>query len=222
MCKSRWYSLRDQYRKRMKKKNTEKKPGHGSVFNKKWKYETEMNFLQPFFRTRDTSYNTTYDEEQDAAVTEENSIDLKEEPASDPCDDDQDFNCHSEKSAHVEAPTLMDFLVKQKRETDALLGTDPVEAFFSGIIAKVKRFSPYYQNIVESQIFTIVQEIEMKQIMEVQNLPIQHPLFSLVASQNVQLHRDGFATSLCSPAPSNSSAVTYNEKFSPRDDEDKT
>lgn len=49
---------------------------------------------------------------------------------------------------------------------------DATDMFFSSIAATVKTFSPYYQNIAKSQIFSIITDHEMKQITQ------QQPFFA--------------------------------------------
>ncbi|XP_071575329.1 uncharacterized protein [Temnothorax nylanderi] len=53
--------------------------------------------------------------------------------------------------------------------------SNAINTFFSSIAATVNSFSPYYQNIAKSQIFSIISDLEMKQILQEQppNAPIQ-------------------------------------------------
>ncbi|TGZ49388.1 hypothetical protein DBV15_05003 [Temnothorax longispinosus] len=50
-----------------------------------------------------------------------------------------------------------------------------IDTFFSSIAATVKSFCPYYQNVAKSQIFSIISDLEIKQILQEQppNAPIQ-------------------------------------------------
>ncbi|CAH0559475.1 unnamed protein product [Brassicogethes aeneus] len=147
VCKRRWYSLRDQYRKNLKK---EKEQGD-SAPPRRWKWKDELEFLIPFYKkrakpllntnknTRSESYIHEIEEEVEvyqicpAGPTTEISQTPKEN--------------QTQKSASVE------------------VSSNSTEAFFKGIAAKVKQFSPYNRNIVESQIFNLVQKFEMSQIL---------------------------------------------------------
>jgi len=56
VCKKTWTSLRDSYRRVLKRKR-ETKSGQAASQNKKWKFEDEMSFLLPFMQERDTYSN---------------------------------------------------------------------------------------------------------------------------------------------------------------------
>jgi len=60
-CKHRWASLRDQYRKYLKKLTT-KSGQSASMKFPKWRYADEMSSVRPYLRERDTVANLEFDE----------------------------------------------------------------------------------------------------------------------------------------------------------------
>jgi hypothetical protein len=62
---------------------------------------------------------------------------------------------------------LMKYLVESDKERQAEPPVDPIDSFFKSIVATVKTFSPYHQNICKSRIFEIVSEVEMREILQV-------------------------------------------------------
>lgn len=132
------------------------------------------------------------------------------------------------KDQDTASSALMKYLLnKQETERSVLAASAPkdaTDAFFAGIIAKVKRFSPYYKNMVESKIFNFVQEIELQQIMQGQ----QQQQDQHIASQLSTHQHQEILASYSYPVTSNSttpfsgtpsphtpqSAATYLETFS--------
>ncbi|XP_075982123.1 uncharacterized protein LOC142980558 [Anticarsia gemmatalis] len=77
-CKKTWALLRDSYRRAIKKqKEASNEPG--STLRKRWKYESEMSFLQPYLKERPTN-NTTYDNDDKYSDTEGNGSDVDIKP----------------------------------------------------------------------------------------------------------------------------------------------
>ncbi|XP_071637362.1 uncharacterized protein [Temnothorax longispinosus] len=74
---------------------------------------------------------------------------------------------------------IIKYLLKKKTAkaqiTPPTQQSNAIDTFFSSIAATVNSFSPYYQNIAKSQIFSIIADLEMKQILQEQppNAPIQ-------------------------------------------------
>ena len=64
---------------------------------------------------------------------------------------------------------LMKYLLEKKNAQ--VPERDTIDMFCSIIAGKIKKFSPYYQNIAQLQIFSIVSDLEMKQINERQEFP---------------------------------------------------
>lgn len=65
---------------------------------------------------------------------------------------------------------LMKYLIEkqQREETGRSAPKDPTDFFCESIAEKIKRFTPYYRNIAESRIFTLVQELELEQLLQTQ------------------------------------------------------
>lgn len=107
---------------------------------------------------------------------------------------------------------MMKYLLDKKTakaQTPPIQQPSAIDSFFSSIAATVKNFSPYYQNIAKSQIFSIITDLEMKQIMQEQsffvpNSPTQHQRFA-----QMQCHTGPYNVSrpLPSPSPSLSSST---------------
>lgn len=122
---------------------------------------------------------------------------------------------------------VMKYLLNKKTAkaqiTPSIQQPSAIDTFFSSIAATVKNFSPYYQNIAKSQIFSIISDLEMKQIMQeqpfvVSNTSVQHQHFSQMQSY----HTGSYNVSRPSPSPSSSqsplpslSSSTLQTLFSP-------
>lgn len=84
---------------------------------------------------------------------------------------------------------VMKYLLDKKKAqiTPPIQQPSVIDTFFSSIAATVKNFSAYYQNIAKSKIFSIISDLEMKQIMQEQpflvpNTSTQHQHFSQMQS----------------------------------------
>ncbi|XP_057662230.1 uncharacterized protein LOC130897410 [Diorhabda carinulata] len=62
--------------------------------------------------------------------------------------------------------TLMKYLLA-RGDNQKTENVHPLDAFFSGLAATVKIFSPYYQHLAKSRLFNVVQQLEEEQL--------QHP-----------------------------------------------
>lgn len=106
---------------------------------------------------------------------------------------------------------VMKYLLEKKiakvQMTPPIQQPNAIDTFFSSIAAIVKNFSPYFQNIGKSQIFSIITDLEMKQIMQEQpffvpNTPTQH------STQMPLYHTGPYNVSLPLPSPSQSSSLS--------------
>ncbi|KAL1501401.1 hypothetical protein ABEB36_006725 [Hypothenemus hampei] len=179
-CRDRWNQMRDQWRTTNKQKTTE-------MEIKKWRYEKELSSIQPFLRLRDTNVNR-----DDIAIkseelelqeniphnTEENTeiniIDhssevmfrsaIKRERLSANLDESPE----GKKDESSSRALMKDFVEEKNNEgTSGSAEKDSTDLFFKTIAGKVARFTPYYKNIAESKIFNLVQELELKQILRI-------------------------------------------------------
>lgn len=102
---------------------------------------------------------------------------------------------------------LMKYILDKKTKSQITpnnSSTQPsaIDTFFSSIAATVKNFSPSYQNIAKSQIFSIITDLEMKQITQEQpffgpNTPTQHQ-----HSAQMQYHTGPYNVSRSLPSSS--------------------
>ncbi|KAJ4425483.1 hypothetical protein ANN_28099 [Periplaneta americana] len=103
-CKVRWVSLRDLFRKALKKRKT--KSGQATNTEKKWKYEDYMLFLIPFIKKRETIGNVEpqgSDDSNNQGEEESLNNDTNEETAEIAASHPQDLR----KSVLPEARTLI-------------------------------------------------------------------------------------------------------------------
>ncbi|KAF2880367.1 hypothetical protein ILUMI_25814 [Ignelater luminosus] len=177
-CKSKWYNLRDQYRRIVRhrhsynEESTEKK-------RKIWKFEEEMSFLLPFLREKRTSIldldNTAQIEEDENSTNSQTksnvlyttSEDLKKRLHNTPTssDDLKTFKRIKQNELHDKRSTdedLSSFLMKYflEQNSNSIRTRHPIDNFFASLAETVKTFSPLYQNIAKSKLFNIVSELE--------------------------------------------------------------
>lgn len=218
ICKKTWVSLRDSFRRALKKKR-ETKSGQAASKIKKWKFEDEMSFLLPFMQERDTCSNLKdvsdndnedepneddeYDDKNNDRGDDRNDDrgedqnydrgDDRNDDKHDDKDDDVDEESHAEdkrkkkqkeinrkmvsntrnkenrwqKQPETALAMMMKYLLDKKTAKEQVTPLpSAIDTFFSSIATTVKNFSPYYQNIAKSQIFSIITDLEMKQIMQ--------------------------------------------------------
>lgn len=58
---------------------------------------------------------------------------------------------------------LMEYILKNK-EQSTTQDIHPIDAFFNGLAATIKSFSPYYQHLAKGRIFAVVQDLEWEQL----------------------------------------------------------
>lgn len=182
-CRNRWVSLRDQFRKT-------KRIAKSAENTRKWKHANRMAFLRSFINdkqsvtnfynqsdtesvTRQQSFTYVKSETGDQIVIPEresqrsehtvtsSSMQIENQKFSDD-DISKTYSSSKNTSKKVSSSTLLlNYIIEKNKNT-----IDPIDVFFNGVCATVKQMSPYYQNIAKSKIFSIVTDIEMKQIME--------------------------------------------------------
>lgn len=195
-CKTRWSNIRDNYRKSLKKRVT-RSGLTGQPRNVRYKYENKLTFLLPFIRERDPNHSGPPIREGDEVLTEEeakppvkrdDNRDLQTRPP---------FanSVVNETDSHGEEPTAMrgkqsgreipvesdsGFTTPESTRSNysaesdepklqvALSVSHSVDVFLAGIAPTLKSLSPYNLNIAKTNIFSIVQEAEMIQIMQQQ------------------------------------------------------
>ncbi|KAM0735325.1 hypothetical protein ACS0PU_010473 [Formica fusca] len=95
-----------------------------------------------------------------------------------------------------------------------------IDTFFSSIAATVNKFSPYYQHIAKSQVFSIISDLEMKQIMQEQpffvpNIPTQRQQSAQMPAYHTGLYNVSHSVPSSSPSPSLSSSTIQTLSPSP-------
>ncbi|CAG4980483.1 unnamed protein product [Parnassius apollo] len=58
---------------------------------------------------------------------------------------------------------LMEYILKNKENSNTQ-DIHPIDAFFNGLAATIKSFSPYYQHLAKGSIFAVVQDLEWEQL----------------------------------------------------------
>lgn len=138
-CKNKWLNLRDQYRRTVRKHKMAESQG---MKKKKWRYEDNMLFLQPYFREKTSnpdSFHVKYEsDDQDNVMTFEEEGDETILSSTNVFDDTSSNND-----------------MKPKEQT-------PIDAFFTAMAESVKTFPPLYQHIAKKRIFSVVSGIEIE------------------------------------------------------------
>ncbi|KDR16971.1 transcription factor Adf-1-like [Zootermopsis nevadensis] len=174
-CKSRWTNIRDHFRRNLRKRTT--KSGQAAQNNKKYKYEDILQFILPNISEMQTisnvpspGENLNFNQEQEEAVDR----DLQDrEQADTPHQSSGNTNSTSLQSrkylkrnyAATESPSslLMKYIIN-RNETARKDTEDSLDAFLMAIGVTMKKFSPYYQHVAKGRIFSVVQEIELRQL----------------------------------------------------------
>lgn len=180
-CKSRWYNIRDQYRKVLNKKKTTS--GQAATKQLKYKYDNQLSFLKKTFQERPTITNIDSNDSEEYDDTA-----YLDNPG---CSTDMNISIESPINSNTSTPmptqqstlskfakglgkkndketasaVMMKYLIdkKSKEENDTL--KHHVDVFLAGIAFTMKELDPYRVNIAKTRIFSIIQELEMDQIM---------------------------------------------------------
>ncbi|XP_071439495.1 uncharacterized protein [Hetaerina americana] len=167
-CKTRWFSLRDQYRRAMKNKRGKSSQSSDS---KKWKYEDEMSFLLPFLQERELVFSSNHGDDGTNNCDEMEGTGSPSHAFGDA--EGREWEARRRKaekgggvrrsSSNREPPAtiLMKYILKKNE-----LRPDHIENFFSSLAATVRSLKPIRQNVVKAKIFSIVSEMELEQLME--------------------------------------------------------
>ncbi|XP_072945874.1 uncharacterized protein [Epargyreus clarus] len=158
VCKSRWINIRDMMRRKMKDRL--RNPTQRSY---RYKYEDELEFMIPFFK-ESTSGNC---EDYSEYLEDDASSSLKM-----PSEVFVDGNTDYDRNQEVK-PNISNYRTKNQDDScsfnepvyQELNPADPLDVFLITIGATLRKFSPYYLNQAKSNIFQVVQDYELKQIM---------------------------------------------------------
>lgn len=151
-CKNKWLNLRDQYRRTIRKQRLAASQG---IKRKKWRFDDDMNFLQPFFREKTSnpdSFNTRIESDEDVMKFDE------------------------EGDETILSST--DVLDDPFRGTEKTITTekDPLDAFFVAMAESVKTFPPLYQHIAKKRVFNVISGIEIEILQGTEQSSICQPM----------------------------------------------
>lgn len=196
-CKIRWVSLRDQFRKVLRKKKTRQEQVVVPV--KKWKYEDLFAFLLPFIKERQHINNFDVDSDSN-----DNRFNVSNEEA---INKEQIHFETENRNFNSENQSGLQQNVDDSRNNEIEIGKlSPIDSFFVAISATVKQFSPYYQNIAKSKIFSIVSELEMVQIVNNDNA-VPHEILAI--SENIDIKQSPTSTPTSSPTTPKRTCLAY-------------
>ncbi|XP_066154782.1 uncharacterized protein [Euwallacea fornicatus] len=179
-CKKRWESLRAQYRKICRSRNT--KIGQPAEKFKRWKYEEEMSFILPYTKDKDrlTLVNMDLSSDDSESFTEAHNVENTP-----PNEVDNAQESVSILPLQVNTSNLKIVKKGQRRKATGKLTHQPsatsdetpeagpksdtkdaLDHFFEGIKATVRTFSPMDQLTAKTRIFNIVSEIETEYVFQ--------------------------------------------------------
>lgn len=138
-CKNKWLNLRDQYRRVIKKN---KNAANQGLKKRKWRFEDEMVFLQPYFREKNINPHSFHSNFQSTSSKETDFSDMTFEDGDD---------------SNLGSLTVFED-VNETKTTEK----DPIDAFFVAMAESVKTFPPLYQHLAKTKIFNAVSGIEIE------------------------------------------------------------
>lgn len=142
-CKARWVNIRDINRRNIRRNMKSESRG-----NRCYKYYSELLFLKPYYK--DISLREDHSGASDFGCNDDNSED---EPLVEP---------KSKKKPRLSEPDDYNTITQNENDNSS----QQVDAFLLSIGTTLKKFSPYHLNLAKSQIFAIVQEHELQQIVK--------------------------------------------------------
>ncbi|XP_013148919.1 PREDICTED: uncharacterized protein LOC106111396 [Papilio polytes] len=166
-CKVRWIHIRDVFRRILKKTVGDSEP------QKVYKYEKQLDFIRPLFKDITAPI-----------IDYESDTDAKNEQINDSYDDDSRSEIEDIPNKKLEKKKIPKSSSKTKmkryeEEEQMSLSpsevttsaydfdkSDPLDAFLLNVAATLKTFSPYHLNVAKTEIFNVVQEHDLQQILE--------------------------------------------------------
>lgn len=183
ICKERWKSLRDGYNRSLKRRKT--KSGDGATTSKPWRYEKQMDFLQPFFQERQVKSNLmkSVSSEDDSNSTsnslpntEDNVFTISSTPAS---TSSAMFANMTKRKIRKEvqqksevAEVLEKYLEGRGKQAARASTNNPIHSFFTAMADTVVTFPPDVQLKIKNQLYLAVSqaEFDLQQRQPLQNL----------------------------------------------------
>lgn len=156
--------MRDQFRKNLHRRTT-----RGERSGKKliaYKYEESLQFIIPYYTDKETKEVSSSCTER-MVQTDDIFMDDLLNGQFDLTSTTDSFcsnvaNAKDEEENAKEPPG--DFLDACIGTKNTLTDLHPMDAFLFGLSCTLKTFSPYYQSIAKSKLFSIVQSLEMEQL----------------------------------------------------------
>ncbi|XP_023721038.1 uncharacterized protein LOC111871887 [Cryptotermes secundus] len=194
-CKKSWNALRNEFRRAIKRQK-ETKSGQECVPVKKWKFEDEMSFLQPYLkdRTAITSINCAEGETHD-----ESSSNMERIPEDNPTvpiflsqqSGTPVSNIPKSTAPLVRLPTrtksrqfpkkpepqetssavMMKYLLNQKQ-------ADDIDIFCPSMAATVTKFPPRQSAIAKARVFSVISKLEIELVTQPSEQPATTPTTS--------------------------------------------
>ncbi|KAL1516271.1 hypothetical protein ABEB36_000190 [Hypothenemus hampei] len=165
VCKARWNNIRDNYRRSKKRRMT--KSGQAAVKAKKYKYEEQLGFLVPYMEERTTHSNVVASDNQTLSVNSDTDVYQSQLIAGNNEADTGKFgkdvkkNKSNNTNTESASSVLMKYILEKNKSPSRPDQIHNIDAFLSSLAPTLKNFSPYYQNIAKSKIFSIVQNMEL-------------------------------------------------------------
>ncbi|XP_013148920.1 PREDICTED: uncharacterized protein LOC106111398 [Papilio polytes] len=163
-CKARWMHIRHVFRRILKK------PVRASGPPKVYKYEKQLDFIRPLFKdipqiinydsdTKSEQVNDRYDDEPCSETEDTPNKKLKKKRIPKPSSKKKIKKYEEEEQMSV-SPTEVTTLACEFERSE------PLDAFLLSVGATLKTFSPYHLNVAKTEIFNVVQEHDLQQILE--------------------------------------------------------
>ncbi|XP_015429489.1 PREDICTED: uncharacterized protein LOC107186181 [Dufourea novaeangliae] len=171
-AKVRWESLRSQYRKYLNKQKT--KSGQAAIKVAKWKFHDQMAFLSEFVNIERPRV-TSIEHEENFIEGEENLSSAGkdvEDPTTSQNKNEQNRHNNTQnvnktqktRARETASTTLLKYLLEKKEEESKT--PDPIANCFSVMADSVKTFTPLDQHFVKTKIFSLINDIEAKYLMQ--------------------------------------------------------
>lgn len=184
-CKMRWNNIRDNYRKSLKKR-VMRSGLTGQPRKRRYKYENQLTFLLPFIRERDPNHAGSIREGDEVPTADESdetplmkrddNRDSQTRPAaSSEMTEDKTSKSNGEESTVKTEQNESGLIIPESTNSRSAGSNDrklqvasshSVDTFLASLAPTLKSLSPYYLNVTKTKIFSIVQKVEMIQILK--------------------------------------------------------
>lgn len=172
--------MRDGYHRSIKKRKC--KSGDGATKSKKWKYESQMEFLRPYLQERATKTNIENAESafSDDETTNDKSVPdalaVSPEPVDSPLSSSsatsqmfKNITARKKNRTHqLSVASVLQNYLNSRPSTSTPATTesgDPIYSFFRAMADSVKALSPDLQLKAKNKIYTIVSDLEYENLL---------------------------------------------------------